>query len=79
VPRMRTIPATIEYLKAEDPGTSITAFWVRKMVLSGQLPSHKAGSRYLINLDWLLSYLETPPVSAAPEPELRGQIRRVRP
>ncbi|MBV1759075.1 MAG: helix-turn-helix domain-containing protein [Dethiosulfatibacter sp.] len=54
--RMRTIKQTMKYLKEKDPNTSITEWWLRSMLRSGELRSHKAGNKYLVNLDYLEEY-----------------------
>lgn len=59
--RMRTITKTIEYLKEKDPESAISEWWIRQMVRTGQLKHHKAGNKYLINLDYLEEYLKNPP------------------
>lgn len=55
--RMRTISQTMKYLKEKDPDTSITEWWLRSMLRSGELKSHRAGNKYLVNLDYLELYL----------------------
>jgi len=76
--RMRTIKQTIEYLKLQDPDTAITEWGLRQLVKSGQLKTHRAGNRYLINLDYLIEYLNSHPE----EPEVTcneyGILRKVK-
>ena len=55
--RMRTISQTMKYLKEKDPDTSITEWWLRSMLRSGELKSHRAGNKYLVHLDYLELYL----------------------
>ena len=58
LPRMRTITETIRLLKEQDPDTCLTETALRRMVISGELPSVvKVGSKYLINVDRLINYL----------------------
>jgi len=49
-----------EEIKKADPGTAITMNYIRKLVITGAVPSMRAGSRYLINMDDLESYLSNP-------------------
>lgn len=53
---MRTITQTMKYLKEKDPDTGITEWWLRSMLRSGDLAHHKAGNKYLVNLDYLEEY-----------------------
>ena len=66
-PRMRTIQEAAAELRKIDPGTAVTPYRIRQLVLDGTIPH--------VNLDTLLHYLETAP---APEPVLYGQIRPVK-
>lgn len=59
---MRTIPLTIEYLKTLDPDTAINEGWLRNQIRTGVLSCHKAGKRFLIDLDALEQYLSNPPL-----------------
>ena len=61
MPRMRTIPATIEYFKCQDPETAINTWWLRHQIKLGLIPCHRAGKRFLIDLDTLEKYLAAPP------------------
>lgn len=51
--RMRTIEQTAAHIKAIDPETALTKTAIRRMVISGDIPSVKAGQKYLIDLDRL--------------------------
>ena len=64
-PRMRTIQEAAAELRKIDPGTAVTPYRIRQLVLDGTIPHVKAGNKRLVNLDTLLHYLETAP---APEP-----------
>ena len=55
--RMRTITDAIAELKASDPRTALTPRALRRMVVSGEVPSIKIGCKYLLNLDLLFSKL----------------------
>jgi hypothetical protein len=56
--RMRTLTETLNHIKEIDPGTAVTANALRRMVICGQVPSIKAGKKYLIDLDTLFEYLK---------------------
>lgn len=76
-PRMRTIQEAAAELRRIDPGTAVTPYRIRQLVLDGTIPHVKAGNKRLVNLDTLLNYLETAP-APEPEPVLYGQIRPVK-
>lgn len=76
-PRMRTIHEAAAELKRIDPGTAVTPYFIRCMVLDGTIPHVRAGTKRLINLDKLLEYLATAP-APAPEPAQYGQIRPIK-
>ncbi len=54
---MRTIDQAVEWLREFDPETAITKTALRRLVVSGQLPSVRVGQKYLINLEILSEYL----------------------
>lgn len=57
IPKMRTIDEAVIELKKEDEKTAVTKNFVRSLVVSGKIPSVKAGRKYLINLSVLKEYL----------------------
>ena len=57
VPKMRTVTKTVDELKRLDPGTCVTAYYIRQLIKKGELPVVWAGSRALINLDDVLTLL----------------------
>jgi excisionase family DNA binding protein len=59
MPRMRTINEAALYLKELDSGCRITAWTIRTLIKTGQLPHVKVGNRILINLDTLETYLNS--------------------
>ncbi len=73
LPRMRLIKECVAELKAVDPGTAVTEYYIRGLVKTGKIPVVMAGKKALINLDGLLSYLANP----VPVMEPSGTIRRV--
>jgi len=72
--RMRTLDAAIEQLQQDDPGSCLTRYALRQMVLQDKVPHIRCGAKYLVNYDGLLSVLSGETTSAEPE---RGQIRRI--
>ena len=58
--RMRTIAEAIQEVKKADPQTAFTQTALRRMIKTGELPSFRAGTKYLINLDILFDYLNNP-------------------
>ena len=73
--RMRTINEAAKWVKETDPNTALTPTAIRRMVISGEIPSRRAGTKYLINLDTLELYtrgeLQTSPVPAPGYGEIR--------
>ena len=61
--RMRTIDQAAEYVRAIDPETALTKTAIRRKVIAGEIPSSKAGRKYLLDLDRLEEFLFTPPAS----------------
>ena len=58
--RIRMMKEAYEEIKKADPGTAITMNYICKLIISGAVPSMRAGSRYLINMDDLENYLANP-------------------
>ena len=58
--RVRTIEQLYADVKRLDPDTALTKTALRRLVVSGKLPSVRAGSKYLLNLDTLQEYLQNP-------------------
>jgi hypothetical protein len=76
MPRMRTINEAHRSIKDADPDTSLSPFAIRRLILTGAIPSITAGNKYLIDLDALEEYLSNP----VPKPQaaiITGQIRPV--
>jgi excisionase family DNA binding protein len=55
---MRTIEQAANLYKERDAQTAITQWFIRQLVVSGKVPSVKAGKKYLIALDKLDAYLK---------------------
>ena len=48
--RMRTIDEAAAYMVHEDPHTAVTKTALRRLVTSGQIPSVRVGTKYLVDL-----------------------------
>ena len=57
MPRMRTIEQAAAWLLETDPETAITKTALRRLVVTGQLPSVRVGQKYLLALEVLEEYL----------------------
>lgn len=57
LPRIRGIREAIEELKELDPKTALTERGLRRLVLTGEIPTVRIGTKYLINMDVLIDYL----------------------
>ncbi len=77
MPRMRTIKEAHQELKQLDPNTAVTEYYIKQLVLSGQIPFVMAGRKRLLNFDALLSYLENPAQNSNQERIQIGKIRRI--
>lgn len=68
-PRMRTIDQAVAWLRENDPDCAFTKTALRRMVVTGQFPSVKVGTKYLIDLDRLADFLR----GSLPEPTAGGR------
>jgi len=71
---MNTVDETFTRAQAENIGVSKN--FIRQSVRNGALPCVRAGTKYLINWNAFMSYLENPAPAVQPEPSIGG-IRRV--
>ncbi len=76
MPRMRTIDEAVAEIKSADEQTAITKNFIRSLVVSGKVPSIKAGRKYLINIAVLQDYLCNGDIDKKEELVL-GKIRRI--
>lgn len=53
--RFRTISQAYESLKSTDDETAVTEYALRRLVVSGRIPSVRMGKKYLLDLDALLA------------------------
>ena len=77
IPRMRTAAKIVAEIKALDPDTEVTEFYIRQLAKEGTVPVVWAGRKALINLDDVLNLMRlgTAPVKA--EAPTTGGIRRI--
>lgn len=69
---MRTIEQAAAWLMESDPETALTKTALRRLVVTGQLPSVRVGQKYLIALETLDDYLAgTIPLSLQVTPNIR--------
>lgn len=74
--RMRTINQAAALLKEEDPSTAVTKTAIRRLVVTGVVPSVKVGSKYILSVEALIEFLQGQQVPA-PAPAAPGVVRRV--
>ena len=70
---MRTIDAAAAEIQAADPNTALTKTALRRLVVSGAVPSVRVGTKYLIDLAELDAYL----AGEQREPKTARGIRRI--
>jgi len=56
--KMRTIEQAAAYVRALDPDTALTKTAIRRLVVTGKLPSVRVGQKYLVALENLDAYLK---------------------
>lgn len=78
IPRMRTAEKALELIKAEDPDTEVSMYYIRKIIKAGAVPVATCGRRILVNVDALIELLANGyDLPAEPAPREVGRIRRV--
>ena len=77
IPRMRTAPKIVAEIKALDPETEITEYYVRQLVKAGAVPVVWAGNKALINLNDVLDLLRVGTPQPQAVPQTVGGIRRI--
>ena len=55
--RMRTLDEAYTELKQLDPNTAVSKYFIRRLALSGKIPTVMCGRKRLLNFDGLLAYL----------------------
>jgi len=77
--RVRTISQLYKEVKRIDPDSALTPTALRRLVISGKIPSARAGKKYLVTVEALEAYMNGSTQSAAHDPAPGyGQIRPVR-
>ena len=74
--RMRTQSQAFEWLKSHDPDTALTKTALRRLIITGAVPSVRVGQKYLISLEALEDYLYGANTALEPVPTHHG-IREV--
>lgn len=78
MPRMRLLKQAYAEIKADDPDTALTMTALRRLVLSGVIPTVNSGRKRFISMDALLAYLSgAEATKEAPAPDEVGKIRPV--
>jgi len=75
---MRTAEKVLEIIKAEDPGTEVTLYYIRRVIKAGALPVVSCGRKKLVDADAVMSLLANGyALPSEPEGFPVGRIRRV--
>lgn len=77
VPRMRTASKIVAEIKALDPDSEVTEYFVRQLIKDGTVKPTWAGNKALINLDDVLDLLRIGTVRPQASPSVIEGIRRV--
>ena len=77
MPRMRLLKQAYAEIKANDPDTALTMTALRRLVLSGVIPTVCSGRKRFINLDALLDYLGESDARA--KPFTLDEVGKIRP
>lgn len=77
IPRMRTAQKIVAEIKALDPGSEVTEYFVRQLVKDGTVKPTWAGNKALINLDDVLDLLRAGTARTPATPSAVEGIRRV--
>ena len=77
IPRMRTVNEAAQEIKAIDPHTAMTPYHIRRLCLTGILPTVKAGKKILFNLDTLIEYMQDPTAEKFQQHAAVNGIRRI--
>ncbi len=78
MPRMRLLKQAYAEIKADDPDTALTMTALRRLVLSGVIPTVNSGRKRFISMDALLAYLSGAGTAGeTPVPDEVGKIRPI--
>ena len=80
-PRMRTAERVLEEIKAADPDTEVTLYYIRELIRAGAVPVVACGRKKLVNVDAVMELLArgySLPSKAEPVPlHAAGNLRKV--
>lgn len=54
---IRTINGAVAYLRQSDPGSAVTASYIRRLVRENKIPYMMDGTRVLVNVSTLIDFL----------------------
>ncbi len=74
--QMRTINEAMEHIKTVDAETAFTKNALRKLIVTGEIPSVRIGNKYLVALENVDAFLKNGQVWLAPK-QTTGAIRPV--
>ena len=74
--RMRTIQKAVQHIKTQDPESALSEWYLRQLLRSGKLKHHKAGNKYLVDIDYLDEFLKNP-VYEYEDKEQYGKLRKI--
>ena len=77
IPRMRTAAKVVAEIKALDPGSEVTEYYIRQIIKDGTVPVVWAGNKALVNLDDILALFRLGTSRIEPEPDMMGGIRKI--
>lgn len=58
MPRIRTLAEAHKELLATDPACALTKTALRRLVVTGEIPARRVGTKYLVSMDAIERYLE---------------------
>ncbi len=56
--RIRTIKNAYREIREQDPNTCITEWFLRQLITGGAIPSIRAGTKWLVDLDVIEEYIQ---------------------
>lgn len=56
--RIRTIKNAYQEIREQDPNTCITEWFLRQLITGGAIPSIRAGTKWLVDLDVIEEYMQ---------------------
>jgi len=74
---MRTVQQAVIYFKEADPHTAVNETMLRRLLKENKIQYIKIGAKYLINLDWLESWLLNPVIETDPINQY-GKLRKIK-